>query len=548
MYDKLKTLSNISFLTPRLITSVVLMLISIHVSYAQATYIITDINFKNKLIINYPSVMTGNQQLNIAAAGMFTNDLILTGANISNLDGIQYFTSVFKIDASFNNLTTLPNIASLTQLKYLYVNFNRLTQLPDLSNQTNLVEIQATTNALTSLPPLTNLVNLNNLFLTSNKLTSLPDISALVNLKYLIIGNNPFISLPDFSPNTQLLELHVHQTNITQITGLAQLTKLTKLYCWENSITDLSALSANVTLTGLFAFGNKLSALPTLTNKPNLNSVEVENNRLTFEDLLPLKTIPTLTDFTYSPQDSLGVYTSNTIRLQHPLSLSITEDAAMPGNTYTWYKNSVVTGTITRVYATNNIQTTDKGKYYVRVKNAALPLLTLTHRIWSIDVTDCIELNALSFNVSSNDCNDGATVETSVVLDGGTAPYSYALIPSNNTDTIHSSTGDFSQVQPGKYTFAVRDANLCGIDSVKIITKPNACDPVIVPNGDAHMNSYFIEQSGPAKIVDMSGKTILQLTAPAVWYGTQADGSIADGGYYVIIVNNKKITNITIIR
>ncbi|SFX13688.1 Leucine-rich repeat (LRR) protein [Cytophaga hutchinsonii ATCC 33406] len=547
MYAKLKTISNILSLRSRLLASILVMLISITVASAQGTYVIQDVNFKNKLQSSYPWVMTGNQ-LNITAAGMFTNDLILTGANISNLDGIQYFTSVFKIDASFNNLTALPNISSLTQLKYLYVNFNRLTQLPDLSNQTNLVEIQATTNALTSLPSLTNLVNLNNLFLTNNKLTSLPNISTLVNLKYLIIGNNPFTSLPDFSPNVQLLELHVHQTNISQITGLAQLTKLTKLYCWENSITDLSALSDNTTLTGLFAFSNKLRSLPTLTNKPNLNSVEVEKNNLTFEDLLPLKTVTTLTDFSYSPQDSLGTYTQNTIRSQQPLSLSITEDAGVSSNTYTWYKNAALSGITTRAFSINKTQVTDKGKYYVSIKNPNLPLLTLTHRIWNIEVTDCIDLNAFSFDVSSNECSGGATVETAVVLNGGTAPYTYALIPFYNTDTIRSSTGDFTQVPPGKYTFTVRDANNCGIDSVQTIPKPKACDPVITPNGDAHMNSYFIEQSGPAKIVDMGGKTILQLTAPAVWYGTKADGTLADAGYYVIIVNNKKITNITVVR
>lgn len=479
---------------------------------------------------------------------MFTGDLLLTGANITNLDGIQFFTSVFKIDASFNNLTTLPNISTLTQLKYLYVNFNKLTQLPDLSNQTNLLEIQATTNLLTSLPSLSHLSNLTNIFLTNNKLTALPDISDLGNLKYLIIGNNPFISMPDFSANTQLLELHVHQTNITQIKGLAQLTKLTKLYCWGNAITDLSDLSTNTSLTGLYAFSNKLSTLPDLTNKPYLNSVEIADNKLTFEDLLPIAGVTTLTDFSYSPQDSLGVYTESMIRLQHPLSLSIAEDASVSSNTYSWYKNGALSGLTGRAYTVNKIQNTDQGNYYVVVKNPILPALTLAHRMWRITVDDCIDLDTYSFKVSSNECSDGASVETTVILEGGTAPYKYRLIPFYSTDTIRSTTGDFTHVPSGQYTYAIRDANNCGIDSVETILKPKACDPVITPNGDVQMNSYFIEQNGPAKIIDMNGQTIVQLTAPAVWYGTKADGTLTDAGYYVIIVNNKKITNITVVR
>ena len=543
----MKTLTNISFShTYKLVISLLLYCI---VTFAQAqTYAITDVNFRNKLLSSYPSVMSGNQ-LNIASAHAFTNDLILTSANISNLDGIQFFTSVFKIDASFNNLTSLPSISTLMQLKYLYVNYNQLTQLPDLSNQTNLLELQATTNALTSLPPLSQLLNLNIIFLTNNNIKNLPDISTLVNLKSLIIGNNPFVSLPDFSPNNQLLELHVHQTNTSQIKGLTQLTKLTKLYCWGNSITDLSALSANTTLTGLYAFGNNISNLPTLTNKPNLNSIEISANNLTFEDLLPLASIATLTDFSYSPQDSIGIHTSNSVREHQTLVLSFQEDATITSNTYIWYKdNQVLSTNQTQALTIANAQKSNVGSYYVSYKNPSLPALTLIHRIWTVQLSPCISLQSYSFNILSNECSLGATVNSKVVLNGGTAPYSYKLTQINTTDTLTNNTGEYSFIAPGQYSFIIKDANNCSIARTETIKKPASCDPVITPNGDIQMSSYFIEQSGDAKIVDMQGKTIIQLKSPTVWYGTKNDGTLADAGYYVIIVNDKKITNITVIR
>jgi internalin A len=492
--------------------------------------------------------MSGNQ-LNIASAHAFTNDLILTSANISNLDGIQFFTSVFKIDASFNNLTSLPSISTLTQLKYLYVNYNQLTQLPDLSNQTNLLELQATTNALTSLPSLSQLLNLNIIFLTNNNITNLPDISKLVNLKSLIIGNNPFVSLPDFSPNNQLLELHVHQTNTSQIKGLAQLTKLTKLYCWGNSITDISALSANTTLTGLYAFGNNISNLPTLTNKPNLNSIEISANNLTFEDLLPLVGITTLTDFSYSPQDSVGIHTSNPVREFQTLVLSFTEDATITNNTYTWYKdNQVLSTNQTQALTISNAQKNNVGSYYVSYTNPSLPALTLTHRRWAVQLSPCISLQNYSFNILSNECSLGATVNSKVVLNGGTLPYSYKLTQINTTDTVTNNTGEYNLIAPGQYSFIIKDANNCSIERIETIKKPTSCDPVITPNGDIQMSSYFIEQSGDTKIIDMQGKTIIQFKSPATWYGTKNDGTLADAGYYVIIVNDKKITNITVVR
>jgi internalin A len=524
-----------------------LLLMLGHGVFAQL-YTIPDPAFRNKLMASYPSVMTGNK-LNITAAKAFTNDLLITGAGITDLTGLEYFTSVYKIDASFNNLTTIPNISATTNLKYLFLNFNQITTLPDLSALTNLLQLQLNNNKLTSLPPLNGLTNLDYLFLTTNKLTTLPDISSLTNIHYVLIGDNPFISLPDFSSNPNLLELHCHQTGISEIKGLSALTKLTKLYCWGNSISDLSGLSANTTLTGLYAFNNNLAVLPTLTNKANLANVEIANNKLTFEDLLPLTTMG-LTDFSYSPQDSIGVYSSQSIRLKHPISFDITEDAAVTSNVYSWYKNTAALTTTTAApLVIASAQPTDTGSYYVTITNPNLPALSISHRIWRISsITDCIDLTSYAFNVPFNDCKIGATVQSSVVLAGGTAPYTYTLTPLSGADAITSTTGDFTKVAPGKYTYTVRDANNCGIDTLATIKKPASCDPVIMPSGDPQMNSYFIEQTGTAKIIDLGGNTIVQLSVPAVWYGTKADGSLADAGYYVIVVNEKKITNITVIR
>lgn len=510
-------------------------------------FALPDNNFKQKLIDSYPFVMTGGK-LNTTAAKNFTFDLILTGANISDLTGIEYFTSVYKIDASFNNLTTIPDISNTTQLKYLFLNFNQIKQMPDLSALTKLIQLQLANNYLTSLPALNKLSDLEYLFVPNNQLTTLPDVSSLSSMQRITIGNNPFTSLPDFSSNPNLLELHVHQTGITEIKGLAKLTKLTKLYCWGNSITDLSALSDNKDLIGLYAFNNLLTDLPDLTNKSNLKNVEIANNKLTFEDLLPLTTLG-LTDFSYAPQDSIGTYTKNKVRVKHTISLTIAEDASVAGNTYAWYKKSALLSTTTAPLVIQSAAASDAGDYYVKITNTSLPLLTMTHRIWNIDVNPaCVDLVSYSTEIPYNDCKIGATLETNVVLDGGIAPYTYTLTSSSAKNTIVNTTGDFTDLAPGEYAYSIRDVNSCGIDTTVTIQKSSKCDPVIIPAGDPQMNTFFIEQPGTAKIIDLSGNTIMQLTTPAVWYGTKNDGSLADAGYYVILVNNKKVTNITVIR
>lgn len=494
--------------------------------------------------------MTGDL-LNITAAQNYPFDILLSNSNISNLSGLEYFTSTFKIDVSGNNVTSLPNFSNSSSVKYLYASNNQLTSLPNLSGLTNLLELQVQNNELTTLPALNSLLSLTTLIATNNQLTSLPAINNLSSLKIFNVGINPSLgSLPDFTPNYNLTELHIHQTGISEIKGLASLTQLKKLFCWGNSISDLSALSGNINLTVLYAFGNKLSTLPTLTNKASLFSVEVANNQLTFEDLLPVAALG-IFDFSYSPQDSIDVYTEITTRQKHVLSLSITEDAGVTSSSYTWYKNEASIGSATTVNnktITNSAQPTDAGIYYVSITNPNLPGLTLTRRMWKVAIINCIDLVSYNFAVPLNECSNGATINSTVVLDGGIAPYQYVLTPVGSANSISSTTGDFTQIAPGQYLYSIKDANGCGIDTSAVISKPAKCDPVITPNGDAQMSSYFIEQTGIAKIIDIEGKTIMQLNAPAVWYGTKTDGSFADAGYYVIIVNNKKITNITVIR
>lgn len=518
-------------------------------SVAQPFYTLPDVNFKNKLQSISPSLISGNQ-LNISAAQNFTGDLLLSNSNISDLSGLQYFSATYKIDVSWNNVTSLPTISSSSPIRYLYAFNNQLTSLPNLSGLTSLIELQVQNNKLTSLPALNSLASLNTLIATNNLLTSLPAINNLTNLKILNIGINPSLgSLPNLAPNWGLIELHCHQTGISTIPGLASLTQLKKLFCWGNSISDLSSLENNTSLNVLFAFGNKLSTLPTLINKP-LFAVEIADNQLTFEDLLPLSTL-TLFDFSYSPQDSIGVYSQVPTRLLHTLSLGITEDAGVTSSTYTWYKNgtSIIPTTSTNQKTiTTSAQSTDAGIYYVSITNPNLPDLTLTHRMWDVSIINCVDLVSYAFTIASNECTSGATINSSVVLDGGVAPYQYVLTPLNSLPALSSSTGDFSQVAPGQYLYSIKDANGCGLDTTAVIQKPATCDPVITPNGDPQMSSYFIEQAGTAKIIDIEGKTIMQLTTPAVWYGTKTDGSFADAGYYVIIVNDKKVTNITVIR
>lgn len=514
------------------------------------TIALPDTNFRNKLIASYPSVMSGNL-LNIAAANVFGPDLIVSNSNISDLTGVQYFKSIYKLDASGNNLNTIPDISTFKNIQYLYLNNNQLTSLPNLSSLTSLLQIQCHSNKLTSIPSLTGLSNLLVLFIWDNNLSSLPDLSTLTNLQQLIIGANPLNTLPDLTPNSALIQLHCYQNNITQIPGLQNLTKLQLLVCWGNAITDLSALNNNTTLTTLWAFGNQLKTLPVLSNKLSLTSVQLANNQLTFDQLLPIQNIYSLTDFQYAPQDSTGIYTVESIRALDSIKLTVKEDSTLTTNAYAWYKdNNLITTTSSRTFTIPSSQASDSGSYKVIITNPNLTLLTLYHRSWQINMLKCMDLSPYTFVINSNECSKGASISFSnLSLPGSISPYQYYLQPDLSKDSILSMSSDFTGIKPGKYSFIISDSRNCSVQSEITIPKPPKCDPVIVvANGNSQMNSYFIEQDGTAKVLDMEGNVIRQLIAPAVWDGTKSDGSLADAGYYVILLNDKKLTNITVIR
>ena len=372
-----------------------------------------DTNFRNKLIASYPSVMSGNL-LNIAAASVFGPDLIVTNSNISDLTGVQYFKSIYKLDASGNNLTTIPDISTFKNIQYLYLYNNQLTSLPNLSTLTSLLQIQCHSNKLTNIPSLNGLSNLQKLFIWDNNISALPDLSTLTNLQELIIGANPLNTLPDLTPNSALIQLHCYQNNITQIPGLQNLTKLQMLVCWGNSITDLSALNNNTTLTMLWAFGNKLKTLPVLSNKSSLMSVQLANNQLTFDQLLPIKNVSSLTDFQYAPQDSTGIYTIESIRTLDSIKLSVKEDSTLTTNRYAWYKNNTFIGTTTSgTFIIPLSHASDSGLYKVLVTNPNLSLLTLYHRSWQVNMLNCMDLSPYTSLINSNDCSKGAAISFS---------------------------------------------------------------------------------------------------------------------------------------
>ena len=135
---------------------------------AQTWVTIPDANFVTYLQSIIPSAMSGNQMnTSSTLVTTTTHSINANGHGITNLSGIQYFTSLTQLICGIS-LTSLPALPN--SLQTLVCSGSSLTSLPALPN--TLTNLQCYSNNLTSLPSLPNL--LQTLVCSNNSLTTLP--------------------------------------------------------------------------------------------------------------------------------------------------------------------------------------------------------------------------------------------------------------------------------------------------------------------------------------------------------------------------------------
>ena len=529
----------------------VFLLITGFFSANSQTYKIPDINLKNKLITDYPSLMDANGDLVVASANAFTSDLILEKANIADASGLECFTSTKIVRLTSNNLTSIPQLSRMINLRRAYLSDNDLTSLPVLTNLTQLIGLTVINNKLTNLNNIQTGKNLQYIYCSNNQIAELPDLSALVNLKTLSISFNPISAMPDLSRNINLQQLDIKNTNINSIPSLSFLLNLEVFNCENNKITDLSGLSSNNRLITLTAQNNSIHTLPSFIDKTRLANVNLTNNKLTFEDIIPLTTLGTFSKFSYAPQKQLDIPLYVEVREKNNYTYQLPIDQLITTNQYTWSKNNnpLPTSAVSALSFTP-VMMSDSGSYYVTVLNPSVPLLVLKSNISRLTVRTCMEVIYLTATTLSSDCRQGSKIDfNETTIEGALQPVYYSL---KNINTLKempvSNVTQFEQVTPGLYTITITDSRNCIIDKPYTFDDFIDCDHAITPNGDGIMDDFFIAETGTANVYSVSRKLIKTFSTPDVWDGTTDNGSLADAGYYVIIVNGSTSVGVSLIR
>lgn len=256
------------------------------------TTAIPDANFEQALInLGYDSGLIDGT-VPTANISIITS-LVVQNKNISDLTGIEDFSSLQYLNCGANSLTNL-NVTQNNALNVLHCVANQLTNL-DVTQNNSLTKLRCSGNQLSTLNISQN-TSLTEIFCSSNQLTNL-DITQNLDLSFLRCSSNSLSNLDltqnvaidtlncdlniltnlDVSQNINLVNLSCFQNQIVSL-DISQNTNLISLNCGVNQLTNLD-VTKNVSLTALFCGINQLTNID-ITQNPLLVYFTCSSNQL----------------------------------------------------------------------------------------------------------------------------------------------------------------------------------------------------------------------------------------------------------------------------
>jgi uncharacterized repeat protein (TIGR01451 family) len=187
---------------------------------------------------------------------------------LTSLSGIEYFTNLEKLDASFSFvLSANVNLSALVNLKVIWLLNTPITGL-DVHGLTNLTEIDAQSSSGITSVNLSNLPSLTKIFINCNNLQNL-DLGSCPNLAIVYIENNGVSTNYNFPTSTTQLGTKYISFNILNNSSLNNFVNLN----YFNSIA-IGGIGTSTTLD--FSNFHNLTNL-TIYGNSNLTSLNIKN-------------------------------------------------------------------------------------------------------------------------------------------------------------------------------------------------------------------------------------------------------------------------------
>lgn len=468
---------------------------------------------------------------------------------ILEIKGIENLVSLEYIIAYDNKLKSLPNLSALQNLYYLECHGNQIDTLIGLSFLKNLKILVVGSNLFKKLNNLQGLDNLTLLSCYSNQIAEVPDLSKLPLLEEFDANNNKLQTLPNFSQNYNLKIIKCQDNELRNPLTLANLNSLQHLQLSNNRMEVWPQLQGTEdNLEYLYLKDNLLDTLPDLSSYIALDTLGLEGNHLTFEDLEPLMALPI--KIGYTPQRNIIVQNLVQIKSGESWTWDLGIDQRTSNNTYTWYKDGkYVATTNTGIFKRAEVSYDDQGMYTCEITNRLVPGLVLKTTSLNLVVPTCIDLRFLKYTTTEITCAKAG----SIVIDGNSIisdNRNFEYILKNTSGLVVPQQGlGFENLEESLYKLTVK--NTAGCSASKNIEVPrsleNCSKGIILATGeDPSLQGFYISHTGTASVYNKAGTLVKKLTAPTFWDGKQEDGNILPG-LYVIEINGLYI-DVTVIK
>lgn len=509
-----------------------------------------DTAFVNCLAKKYPATLDTSGHLILSQAANLSGALQCSHWDIQDAEGVQYFTGITELDLSNNRLSFLPDISGLKQLQELNAGNNQLLQLPSLVSLDSLKGLSVESNLLTSLPSFSPSKALEILYVHSNNLGSLPDLTGFSRLKHI---NAPYCnldSLPDLSTLIALQKLECWKNNLTILPDLSTLPDIQYVNASYNRIKEFPHFKNPAPVDTIYLEFNALDSLPDFSTFPVLKKLRVYNNSLTFEDLLSILHVPGYdTLIPFRPQNVFQVGIQRSVIESDAVEFNTGIDTNVNGVHYSWYfRGQVIKSVSSPTLIFSSVVPADSGYYYCRISHPDFPGFYLQTDSFQLEVLPCLSVDHVSTQATSITCTQPGTLTVEANAQPVPGPFSYHLVSTLTHDTLHSSTGVFTQLAEPNYTLSISYKN-CTRQYPNLVYIPqDLCKEVVItPNGDGVDEEYFFNQSGQVIIRDKWGNIVQQLTIPAAWSGRGYSGKVPPGLYFADINKGEEIIKLSVI-
>jgi len=255
-------------------------------------------NLKTKANLKNKEHPTRDQMLSLAS---------LSCSNISNLDGIESWNHLLKLNISGTNALDLTPLSKLTNLGHLSLRGDINIDASIFENHPSIKFLSIKKSTVSNLNTLKSIKQLKELKFDNNNITDLSFLNGFDSIDTLSIKNNPIDSKYkiDFSNNIQSLELinvgelsfdkakwplYIRsltiKNNLPHISWFPELNTLSTVNLSNNQLLDISPLLNSPFITSLSINNNKLTHLAGINQLTKLRKLKVNNNELDCNSLV----------------------------------------------------------------------------------------------------------------------------------------------------------------------------------------------------------------------------------------------------------------------